>query len=160
MQVGSDGRPPLPGQRFAVKSRSCKVAVPKGAAKRVVPRVPCSLNLQALVSQGFRLERREPFRIYAFWKQTCPLRHGLRRATSPKVRGLGSTAKFPVLPRAPPLRKGFPRPGQILPAPGRNVTAGDKERNRCRASDKKGNLSNECETERARTLTKSMEQEV
>ena len=25
----------------------------------------------------------------------------------------------------------FPRPGQILPAPGRNVTAGDKERNRC-----------------------------
>ena len=126
MQVGSDGRPPLPGQRFAAKSRSCKAAVPKGAAKRVVPRVPCSLNLQALVSQGFRLERREPFRISAFWKQAYPLRHGLRRATSPKVRGLGSTAKFSVLPRAPPL----------------------------------GELSNECETERARTLTKSMEQEV
>ena len=35
--------------------------------------------------------------------------------------------------------KGFPRKGQILPAPGRNVTTGDKERNRCRASDKKGN---------------------
>ena len=33
----------------------------------------------------------------------------------------------------------FPRPGQILPAPGRNVTTGDKERNRCHASDKKGN---------------------
>ena len=32
-----------------------------------------------------------------------PLRHGLRRATSPKGRGLGSTVKFPVLPRAPPL---------------------------------------------------------
>ena len=118
MQVGFDGRPPLPGQRFAAKSRSCKAAVPKGAAKRVVPRVPCSLNLQALVSQGFRLERREPFRISAFWKQACPLRHGLRRATSPKVRGLGSTAKFPVLPRAPPL----------------------------------GELSNECETERARNF--------
>ena len=40
---------------------------------------------------------------------------------------------------APPERKDFPRPGQILPAPGRNVTTGDKERNRCRASDKKGN---------------------
>ena len=34
--------------------------------------------------------------------------------------------------------KDFPRPGQILPALGRNVTAGDKERNRCHASDKKG----------------------
>ena len=55
-----------------------------------------------------------------------PLRHRWRDATSPKVRGLGSTAKFSVLPRAPPL----------------------------------GELSNECETERARTLTKSMEQEV
>ena len=32
----------------------------------------------------------------------------------------------------------FPRTGQILPAPGRNVTAGDKERSRCHASDKKG----------------------
>jgi len=41
-EVGSDGRPPLQGQRFAAKSRSCKVAVStKGAAKRVVPRVPC-----------------------------------------------------------------------------------------------------------------------
>ena len=28
---------------------------------------------------------------------------GLRRATSPKVRGLGSTVNFPVLPKAPPL---------------------------------------------------------
>ena len=37
------------------------------------------------------------------------------------------------------IEKDFPRPGQILPAPGRNVTTGDKERNRCRASDKKGN---------------------
>ena len=32
----------------------------------------------------------------------------------------------------------FPRPGQILPAPGRNVTAGDKERNRCRVATKRG----------------------
>ena len=39
---------------------------------------------------------------------------------------------------APPERKDFPRPGQILPAPGRNVTAGDKERNRCRAATKGG----------------------
>ena len=35
--------------------------------------------------------------------------------------------------------KDFPRPGQILPAPGRNVTTGDKERNRCHVSDKRGN---------------------
>ena len=41
--------------------------------------------------------------------------------------------------KAPPSRNDFPRPGQILPAPGRNVTAGDKERSRCHASDKKGN---------------------
>ena len=27
--------------------------------------------------------------------------------------------------------KGFPRKGQILPAPGRNVTAGDKEGSSC-----------------------------
>ena len=32
----------------------------------------------------------------------------------------------------------FPRTGQILPAPGRNVTAGDKERNRCRVATKRG----------------------
>ena len=37
------------------------------------------------------------------------------------------------------LNKGFPRKGQILPAPGRNVTVGDKERSRCRVSDRKGN---------------------
>ena len=41
--------------------------------------------------------------------------------------------------RASLSEKDFPRPGQILPAPGRNVTAGDKEENRCHASDKKGN---------------------
>ena len=40
--------------------------------------------------------------------------------------------------RASLSEKDFPRPGQILPAPGRNVTAGDKERSRCHASDKKG----------------------
>ena len=40
-----------------------------------------------------------------------------------------------------PLREtDFPRPGQILPAPGRNVTTGAKERNRCHVSDKKGNM--------------------
>ena len=39
---------------------------------------------------------------------------------------------------SPPERKDFPRSGQILPAPGRNVTAGDKERNRCRAATKGG----------------------
>lgn len=41
--------------------------------------------------------------------------------------------------KAPPERKDFPRSGTDSPRPGRNVTAGDKERNRCRASDKKGN---------------------
>ena len=40
--------------------------------------------------------------------------------------------------KGPIPEDGFPRPGQILPAPGRNVTAGDKERSRCHASDKKG----------------------
>ena len=39
---------------------------------------------------------------------------------------------------APPERKDFPWPRQILPAPGRNVTAGDKERNRCRTATKGG----------------------
>ena len=29
------------------------------------------------------------------------------------------------------LNKGFPRSGQILPAPGRNVTVGDKEGSSC-----------------------------
>ena len=40
-----------------------------------------------------------------------PLRHSSRCAPSPKVRGLGSTVNFLVLPRAPPLRKDFPRAG-------------------------------------------------
>ena len=33
----------------------------------------------------------------------------------------------------------FPWSGQILPAPGRNVTIGNKEGSRCRVSDRKGN---------------------
>ena len=56
----------------------------------------------------------------------------------PKWEPLAVHARFISLPRPLPLRKDFPRPGQILPAPGRNVTAGDKERSRCHASDKKG----------------------
>ena len=137
--VGSDGCPPLPGQRFAAKSRSCKVAVSTKVQQREwYHGCPVVGTLQALVSQGFRLERREPFRMYALWQQARPLRHGLRRATSLKVRGLGSTVKFLVLPRAPPLRKDFPRSG-----------------GRCRISGKRGNLSNECETERARMLKKA-----
>ena len=32
-----------------------------------------------------------------------PLRHGLRRATSPKGRGSGETGNFTVMPRALPL---------------------------------------------------------
>ena len=45
-----------------------------------------------------------------------------------------------VWERTSPVAYGdiFPRSGQILPAPGRNVTVGDKERSRCHASDKKG----------------------
>lgn len=65
--------------------RSCKVAVPDRAARRVVPRVPCKSNLQALVSQGFRLERREPFCM------RIPLQASLRDASSPKG-GAYSTA--------------------------------------------------------------------
>ena len=62
-----------------------------------------------------------------FWRfdgeAACPLRLLASLAsTSPKVRGLGSTVKFPVLPRAPPLRRDFPRPGE-------DVTAGDKKGN-------------------------------
>ena len=52
--------------------------------------------------------------------------------------------------KAPPERKDFPRPGQILPAPGRNVTAGDKERNRCRVATKGGIWHRAAMTERVR----------
>ena len=58
--------------------------------------------------------------------------------SSPKGRALGKTRKLPAMPK-PLTLIDFPRPGQILPAPGRNVTVGDKERNRCRVSDRKGN---------------------
>ena len=55
--------------------------------------------------------------------------------------------------KAPPdERKDFPRPGQILPAPGRNVTAGDKERNRCRAATKGGIWHRTAMTERVKML--------
>ena len=55
--VGSDGCPPLPGQRFAAKGRSCKVAVStKGAAKRVVPRVPCDKTYRLSSLKVFALK--------------------------------------------------------------------------------------------------------
>jgi len=47
----------------------------------------------------------------------------------------------------------LPPAGTDSPRPGRNVTAGDKERNRCRVSDKRGNLANPKDlTERASQL--------
>ena len=67
--------------------RSCKVAVPDRAARRVVARVPCKSNLQALVSQGFRLERREPFCM------RIPLQASLRDASSPRG---GAFQQLPV----------------------------------------------------------------
>ena len=55
--VGSDGRPPLQGQRFAAKGRSCKVAAStKGAAKRVVPRVPCDKTYRLSSLKVFALK--------------------------------------------------------------------------------------------------------
>ncbi len=55
--VGSDGCPPLPGQRFAAKGRSCKVAAStKGAAKRVVPRVPCDKTYRLSSLKVFALK--------------------------------------------------------------------------------------------------------
>ena len=65
-----------------------------------------------------------------------PLRH--RCAMPPPPRGGGYLLQTVRCLKAPPSRNDFPRPGQILPAPGRNVTAGDKERNRCRAATKGG----------------------
>ena len=53
---------------------------------------------------------------------------------------------------APPERKDFPRPGQILPAPGRNVTVGDKEGSRCRAATKGGIWHRAAMTERVRAV--------
>ena len=50
----------------------------------------------------------------------------------PKGEALAVHTKFAVFPRAPPLRKDFPRAG-----------------GRWRVSDKRGNLSSTCETERA-----------
>ena len=61
------------------------------------------------------------------------LSRGLRRASSLKEGAFGMAAKFSGMPE-----DDFPRPGQILPAPGRNVTAGDKERSRCRVATKGG----------------------
>ena len=53
---------------------------------------------------------------------------------------------------APPERKDFPRPGLILPAPGRNVTVGDKEGSRCRAATKGGIWHRAAMTERVRAV--------
>ena len=69
--------PTVTGAAIRRFGRSCKVAVPDRAARRVVPRVPCKSNLQALVSQGFRLERREPFCM------RIPLQASLRDARFP-----------------------------------------------------------------------------
>ena len=63
---------------------------------------------------------------------------GLRGFTRPGKQARVLAGNLTVMPKALPLRKDFPRSGQILPAPGRNVTAGDKERNRCRAATKGG----------------------
>ena len=63
----------------------------------------------------------------------------LRVSTAlPKGEPLAKPETLHGLPR-PLTLIDFPRPGQILPAPGRNVTVGDKERSRCRVSDRKGN---------------------
>ena len=47
-----------------------------------------------------------------------------------KASGFAKASPFDGLP---------PRSGKILPAPGRNVTVGDKVGSRCRVSDRKGN---------------------
>ena len=68
--VGPDGCPPLPGQRFAAKSRSCEWLVLP--AKRVVPRVPCNRTYRLSSLRGFR-----PLRdgsLFSFEQQTYPLR--------------------------------------------------------------------------------------
>ena len=58
--------------------------------------------------------------------------------SSPKGGALGKTGNFAVLPKPLTLRKDFPRSGTDSPRPGRNVTVGDKEGNRCRAATKGG----------------------
>ena len=50
------------------------------------------------------------------------------------------------------FKKNFPRSGQILPAPGRNVTVGDKEGSRCRAATKGGIWHRAAMTERVRAV--------
>ena len=75
-----------------------------------------------------------------------PLSH--RCAVSALPRGRAFIIRYRSLYKTSPLRKDFPVPGQILPAPGRNVTAGDKERNRCRAATKRGMWICEAKTER------------
>ena len=75
-------------------------------------------------------KRRVPGRVLALSASLCS-------AALPKGEPLAIPADFISLPRPLPLTD-FPRPGQILPAPGRNVTAGDKERNRCRHRRQKG----------------------
>ena len=77
------------------------------------------------------------FHLFASGQRPRPLSLAMLDS-SPKGRALGKTRKLPALPN-PLTLIDFPRPGQILPAPGRNVTVGDKERNRCRVSDRKGN---------------------
>ena len=50
----------------------------------------------------------------------------------------GEEEKLSAVPKPPSGRQTSPA-GTDSPAPGRNVTTGDKERNRCHVSDKKGN---------------------
>ena len=78
------------------------------------------------VAGSIFLDAKSDRNFHDFFQLACPLRR------------FGKTGKSAALPKASLHEKDFPRPGQILPAPGRNVTAGDKERSRCHASDKKG----------------------
>ena len=71
-----------------------------------------------------------------------------RQGRSTTVLALSGSLRSP----APPERKDFPRPGQILPAPGRNVTVGDKEGSRCRAATKGGIWHRAAMTERVRAV--------
>ena len=86
--VGPDGCPPLPGQRFAAKSRSCEWLVLP--AKRVVPRVPCNRTYRLSSLRGFRPLRDGSLFSFEQTLLCTTFPSMLRIATSPNRRGLGS----------------------------------------------------------------------
>ena len=95
----------------------------------------------------------------AFPPRSCPLRHGLRRATSPEVGGKGSSATFLALPlgelSSGARLRGLVFPPAALPSPSRLAPchlprSGRQGLLRCVLGSPFGRAVERSETERAR----------